>query len=31
MLSVASRGFVRSETLRAFSYDQMKTVIGKMV
>jgi uncharacterized protein with GYD domain len=31
MLSVASRGFVRSETLRAFSYDEMKAVIGKMV
>ena len=31
MLSVASRGFVRSETLRAFSFDQMKKVIGKMV
>ena len=31
MLSVASRGFVRSETLRAFSYDEMKKVIGKMV
>jgi uncharacterized protein with GYD domain len=31
MLSVASRGFVRSETLRAFSFDDMKKVLGKMV
>jgi len=31
MLSVSSRGFVRSETLRAFSFDEMKKVIGKMV
>ena len=31
MLSVASRGYVRSETLRAFSFDEMKNVIGKMV
>jgi uncharacterized protein with GYD domain len=31
MLSVASRGFVRSETLRAFSFDEMKKVLGKMV
>ena len=31
MLSVASRGYVRSETLRAFSFDEMKKVFGKMV
>ena len=31
MLSVASRGFVRSETLRAFSFEEMKKVLGKMV
>ena len=31
MLSVASRGYVRSETLRAFSFDEMKKVLGKMV
>jgi uncharacterized protein with GYD domain len=31
MLSVASRGFVRSETLRAFSFAEMKKVLGKMV
>jgi uncharacterized protein with GYD domain len=30
-LSVASRGNVRSETLRAFSFDEMKTLLGKMV
>jgi len=30
-LSVASRGNVRSETLRAFSFDEMKKVVGKMV
>jgi uncharacterized protein with GYD domain len=30
-LSVASRGNVRSETLRAFSFDEMKKVLGKMV
>jgi uncharacterized protein with GYD domain len=30
-LSVASRGNVRSETLRAFSVDEMKKVVGKMV
>lgn len=31
MLSVASRGFVRSETLRAFSFADMKKVLAKMV
>lgn len=31
LLSVASLGFVRPETLRAFSLDEMKTVLGKMV
>jgi uncharacterized protein with GYD domain len=30
-LSVASRGNVRSETLRAFSFDEMKKVLAKMV
>ena len=30
-LSVASRGNVRSETLRAFSLDEMKKILGKMV
>jgi uncharacterized protein with GYD domain len=30
-LSVAARGNVRSETLRAFSFDEMKKVLGKMV
>ena len=30
-LSVASRGNVRSETLRAFSLSEMKTILGKMV
>ena len=30
-LSVASRGNVRSETLRAFSFDEMKKILGKMV
>jgi len=30
-LSVGSRGKVRSETLRAFSFDEMKKVLGKMV
>jgi uncharacterized protein with GYD domain len=30
-LSVCSRGNVRSETLRAFSFDEMKKVLGKMV
>ena len=31
MLSVSSRGYVRSETLRAFSFDEMKKILGKMV
>ena len=31
MLSVASRGYVRSETLRAFSFPEMQKVLGKMV
>ena len=31
LLSVSSRGFVRSQTLRAFSFDEMKKVLGKMV
>jgi uncharacterized protein with GYD domain len=30
-LSVCSRGNVRSETLRAFSFDEMKKILGKMV
>jgi uncharacterized protein with GYD domain len=30
-LSVCSRGNVRSQTLRAFSFDEMRTVLGKMV
>lgn len=30
-LSVASRGNVRSETLRAFSFNEMKDVLAKMV
>ena len=30
-LSVCSRGNVRSQTLRAFSFDEMKTIISKMV
>jgi uncharacterized protein with GYD domain len=30
-LSIASRGNVRSETLRAFSFDEMKKILGKMV
>jgi uncharacterized protein with GYD domain len=30
-LSVCSRGNVRSETLRAFSFDEMKTILDKMV
>jgi uncharacterized protein with GYD domain len=29
-LSVGSRGNVRTQTLRAFSVDDMKTIIGKM-
>ncbi|HAH64478.1 MAG TPA: GYD family protein [Rhizobiales bacterium] len=30
-LSVSSRGNVRSQTLRAFSFDEMKLILGKMV
>jgi uncharacterized protein with GYD domain len=30
-LSVSSRGNVRSETLRAFSHDEMTKIIGRMV
>jgi len=30
-LSVCSRGNVRSETLRAFSFEEMKRILGKMV
>ncbi len=30
-LSVASRGNVRAQTLRAFTFDEMKTILGKMV
>jgi uncharacterized protein with GYD domain len=30
-LSVCSRGNVRSMTLRAFSFDEMKKILGKMV
>jgi uncharacterized protein with GYD domain len=30
-LSVASRGNVRTETLRAFSFDEMKKIHAKMV
>jgi len=30
-LSVSSRGNVRSETLRAFSFDEMQKILGKMV
>src|SRR5262245_38973752 len=30
-LGVASRGNVRSETLRAFSFDEMKKIVHKMV
>lgn len=31
MLSTASRGNVRSETLRAFSFDEMKEILSKMI
>lgn len=31
MLSVASRGYVRSETLRAFSFGEMQKVLDRMV
>ena len=30
-LSVSSRGNVRSQTLRAFSFDEVKMILGKMV
>jgi uncharacterized protein with GYD domain len=30
-LSLCSRGNVRSETLRAFSFEEMKKILGKMV
>jgi len=30
LLSVSSRGNVRSETLRAFSFEEMKKVLAKM-
>ena len=30
-LSIASRGNIRSETLRAFTFDDMKKILGKMV
>jgi uncharacterized protein with GYD domain len=30
-LSVSSRGNVRSETLRAFSFDEMKKILDKLV
>jgi uncharacterized protein with GYD domain len=30
-LSVCSRGNVRSQTLRAFSFDEMKKILGKML
>jgi uncharacterized protein with GYD domain len=30
-LSVSSRGNVRSQTLRAFSFDEMKVILGRMV
>jgi uncharacterized protein with GYD domain len=30
-LSVSSRGNVRSQTLRAFSFDEMKAILSKMV
>jgi uncharacterized protein with GYD domain len=30
-LSVSARGNVRSQTLRAFSFDEMKMILGKMV
>lgn len=31
LLTASSRGFVRSETLRAFSFADMKKVLDKMV
>src|SRR5215831_6338866 len=30
-LSVGARGNVRSETLRAFSFDEMKKILGKLL
>lgn len=30
-LSVASRGKVTTETMRAFSFEEMKNILGKMV
>jgi uncharacterized protein with GYD domain len=30
-LSVSSRGNIRSQTLRAFSVDEMKMLLGKIV
>jgi uncharacterized protein with GYD domain len=30
-LSVCSRGNVRSETLRAFSFEEMESILSKMV
>ena len=30
-LSVCSRGNIRSQTLRAFSFDEVKKILGKMV
>jgi uncharacterized protein with GYD domain len=30
-LSISSRGNVRCETLRAFSFDEMKNIVAKMV
>ena len=30
-LSVCSRGNIRSQTLRAFSFDKVKKILGKMV
>ena len=30
-LSVSSRGNIRSQTLRAFSFDEMKMLLGKIV
>jgi uncharacterized protein with GYD domain len=30
-LSVAARGYVRTQTMRAFSSDEMSKIIGKMV
>jgi uncharacterized protein with GYD domain len=30
-LSVSSRGNVRAQTLRAFSFDEMKMILSKMV